>query len=83
MSSEPTAPALRFSMHARLRMAERDLGEEDVRITIASPASTYGPTKRARIEHYGRISDGRTITVVTNAERTVVITVIDDSKELP
>ncbi len=61
---------------------ERNLGEEDVRGIGASPISTYGPTKRARIEHYGRSSDGRTLTVVTNANRNLVITVIDDSKEL-
>jgi len=41
------------------------------------PGLDHGPTERARIERYGRTADGRAITVVTNAERTVVITVID------
>lgn len=66
-----------FSGHARQRMVERNFSEEDVCAIIAAPDSTYGPTERARIEHYGRTADGRAITVVTNAERTVVVTVID------
>ncbi len=68
---------MHFSEHARQRMAERNVSEEDVRTVLTTPTSTYGPTKRARLEYYGRTADGRAITVVTNAERTVVVTVID------
>jgi Domain of unknown function (DUF4258) len=58
-------------------MAKRTISEADVRAVIANPRTTYGPTARGRIEHYGQTTDGRPLTVVMNATRTVIITVID------
>jgi hypothetical protein len=58
-------------------MAKRTIGEADVRAVIANPRATYGPTARGRIEDYGQTTDGRPLTGVTNATRTVVVTVID------
>jgi hypothetical protein len=58
-------------------MAKRTISEADVRAVIANPRATYGPTARGRIEHYGQATDGRPLTVVTDAARAVVVTVID------
>jgi hypothetical protein len=58
-------------------MAKRTISEAEVRAVIANPRAAYGPTARGRIEHYGHAADGRPLTVVTNATRTVIVTVID------
>jgi hypothetical protein len=58
-------------------MAKRTISEAEVLAVIANPRATYGPTARGRIEHYGNTSDGRPLTVVTNATKTVIVTVID------
>jgi hypothetical protein len=58
-------------------MTKRTISEAEVRAVIANPRATYGPTARGRIEHYGQTTDGRPLTVVTNATRTVIVTVID------
>jgi hypothetical protein len=58
-------------------MAKRTISEAEALAVIASPRGIYGPTARGRIEHYGYATDGRPLTVVTNATRTVIVTVID------
>jgi len=58
-------------------MAKRTISEAGALAVIANPRGTYGPTARGRIEHYGHAADGRPLTVVTNATRTVIVTVIE------
>jgi hypothetical protein len=58
-------------------VAKRTISEAEVLAVIANPHATYGPTAPGCIEHYGNTSDGRSLTVVTNATRTVIVTVID------
>ena len=69
-----------FSVHARDRMQEREVDEQDVRATLRTPDTTWpSGTRTGGVEVRHRFSDGRTLHVSlqpeADGERHRVVTV--------
>ncbi|MBV8298161.1 MAG: DUF4258 domain-containing protein [Candidatus Eremiobacteraeota bacterium] len=67
---------LQYSRHARDRMREDGISEDEVEAIV------WYPVRRAvsplAVEHYGYADDGREFKIVTNRSETIVITVVDE-----
>jgi hypothetical protein len=71
-------PRLRYSRHARERMARYHISDDEVEAVVWYP--TRRDTTPSAVEHYGFVDDGRKIKVVTNRAETFVLTITDESR---
>jgi len=74
-------PRLRYSDHARRRMRQYALSEDEIEAIVWCPASRI-VTHRG-VEHYGYADDGREFKVVTNQTETKVITITREYPRRP